>query len=73
MTMNNTLELVPWTPCNSAVIDSCYKCFFDLDTSWLLTNQNYQITFRISEFGTKRIIAERLNFKIVDKMSQTDY
>ena len=73
MTMNNTIELVPWTPCNSAVIDNCYKCFFDLDTSWLLTNQNYQITFRISEFGTKRIIAERLNFKIVDKMSPTDY
>lgn len=73
MTMNNTIELVPWTPCNSAVIDSCYKCFFDLDTSWLLTNQNYQITFRINEFGTKRIIAERLNFKIVDKMFPLDY
>jgi hypothetical protein len=73
MTMNNTTELVPWTPCNSAIIDNCYKCFFDLDTSWLLTNQNYQITFRINEFGTKRIIAERLNFKIVDKMFPLDY
>lgn len=73
MAMNNTTELVPWTPCNSAVIDNCYKCFFDLDTSWLLTNQNYQITFRINEFGTKRIIAERLNFKIVDKMFPLDY
>lgn len=73
MSMNNTIEMIPWTSCNSAVIDGCYKCFFDLDTSWLLTNQNYQITFRINEFGTKRIIAERLNFKIVDKLSPLDY
>lgn len=73
LTMNNNIELVPWTPCDSAIIDNTYKCFLDLDTSWLLTNQNYQITFRISEFGTKKIIAERLNFKIVDKMFPLDY
>ena len=51
----------------------CAKSFLDLDTSWLLTNQNYQITFRINELGTRRIIAEKLSFKIVDKLYPQDY
>lgn len=73
LSMNNVIELIPWTACNSAIIDGCAKSFFDLDTSWLLTNQNYQITFRINELGTKRIIAEKLSFKIVDKLYPQDY
>jgi len=73
MSMNNVIEIIPWTPCNSAIIDGCNKCFLDLDTSWLLSNQNYQITFRINELGTKRIIAEKLSFKIVDKLYPQDY
>lgn len=73
LSMNNIIELIPWTPCNSAIIDNCAKCFLDLDTSWLLSNQNYQITFRINELGTKRIIAEKLSFKIVDKLYPMDY
>ena len=73
LSMNNVVELISWTPCNSAVIDGCAKSFLDLDTSWLLTNQNYQITFRINELGTKRIIAEKLSFKIVDKLYPQDY
>lgn len=73
MSMNNNIEIIPWTSCNLAIIDGCAKCFLDLDTSWLLTNQNYQITFRINELGTKRIIAEKLNFKVVDKLFPLDY
>lgn len=73
LSMNNVVELISWTPCNSAVIDGCAKSFLDLDTSWLLTNQNYQITFRINELGTRRIIAEKLSFKIVDKLYPQDY
>lgn len=73
LSMNNVNELIPWTPCNSAIIDGVYKCFFDLDTSWLLTNQNYQVTFRINELGTRRIIAEKLSFKIVNKLYPLDY
>lgn len=73
LSMNNVIELIPWTPCDSAIIDGCAKNFLDLDTSWLLTNQNYQITFRINELGTRRIIAEKLSFKIVDKLYPTDY
>lgn len=73
LSMNNVIELIPWTPCNCAIIDNCAKSFLDLDTSWLLTNQNYQITFRINELGTRRIIAEKLNFKIVNKLYPQDY
>jgi hypothetical protein len=73
LSMNNVIEIIPWTPCNSAIIDGCAKSFLDLDTSWLLSNQNYQITFRINELGTRRIIAEKLNFKIVDKLYPQDY
>lgn len=73
LSMNNVIELIPWTPCNSAIIDNCMKCFFDLDTSWLLTNQNYQISFRINELGTRRIIAEKLIFSVVDKLNNQDY
>jgi len=73
LSMNNVIELIPWTPCNSAIIDGCAKSFLDLDTSWLLSNQNYQITFRINELGTRRIIAEKLSFKIVDKLYPQDY
>ena len=59
-------ELIPWTAMNAAIIDSSLSCYFDLDTSWLLNAQIYKIEFRISEFGTKRLIADSLTFKVIN-------
>lgn len=64
MSVNN--EVVPWTSVNSAIIDGCLKSFFDIDTSWLLNSQLYTVTLRISELGTKRIIPETINFRILN-------
>jgi len=59
-------ELVPWTPMNASIIDDCLTCFFDLDTSWLLNAQTYKIEFRISEFGTKRMLPDVITFNVVN-------
>jgi len=59
-------ELVPWTAMNSVIIDGCQSCYFDLDTSWLLNAQIYKIEFRISEFGTKRLLPDTLTFKVIN-------
>ena len=68
LTMNNNILLIDWTQTNSAVINGCFKSFFDVDTSWLQTNQTYQINFRIAELGTKRILTEKIHFKVVDRV-----
>jgi len=62
-------ELVPWTAMNNAIVDDCLSCFFDLDTSWLLDLQTYKIEFRISEFGTKRLISDTLRFKVINPIT----
>jgi hypothetical protein len=49
---------------NAAIINDCLSSYFDLDTSWLLNSQVYKIEFRISEFGTKRLIPDTLTFKV---------
>lgn len=59
-------EVIPWTSMNTAIIDDCLSCYFDLDTSWLLDSQIYKIEFRISEFGTKRLIPDPLIFKVIN-------
>lgn len=59
-------ELVPWTAMNAAIIDNCLSCYFDLDTSWLLNAQIYKIEFRISEFGTKRLLPDVLTFNVIN-------
>ena len=59
-------EVVPWAPMNAAIISDCLSCYFDLDTSWLLNSQVYKIEFRISEFGTKRLVPDTLTFKVVN-------
>lgn len=59
-------EVHPWAPMNSSIIDDSLTCFFDLDTSWLLDSQVYTIEFRISEFGTKRMLPNRLTFSIMN-------
>ncbi|HWY33635.1 MAG TPA: hypothetical protein VNX68_03250, partial [Nitrosopumilaceae archaeon] len=66
MSMGVENELVPWTAMNVAFIDDCISCYFDLDTSWLLNSQIYKIEFRISEFGTKRLIPDSLTFRVLN-------
>lgn len=66
ISMSTIDEIIPWTPMNISIINDCLSCYFDLDTSWLLNAQNYKIEFRISEFGTKRLIPDTLTFKVVN-------
>lgn len=67
LTMNENMEFIPWTSTNSAIINGVHKSFIDIDTSWLLTNQNYQINFRINDLGTKKVLNEKLYFRVVNK------
>ena len=48
LTLNQKDEIIPWTDANYTVIDNYLTYFFDLDTSWLLSNQTYQINFIIN-------------------------
>ncbi len=59
-------EFVPWTQMNTAIISDCLSCYFDLDTVCLLNLQVYKIEFRISEFGTKKLIPDTLTFRVVN-------
>ena len=63
--MNNQSEIIPWTEINQAVIDDCKTNYFDLDASWLLQNQVYQINFKVNEMGTNRVMPEKINFKVI--------
>ena len=65
MIMNNQTEIIPWTEVNQAIIDDCKTNYLDLDASWLLQNQTYQISFMISEMGTNRVMPEKINFRVV--------
>jgi len=65
MIMNNQVEVIPWTEVNHAVIDDCTTNYFDVDASWLLHNQTYQISFKINEMGTNRVMPERIDLKII--------
>lgn len=67
MIQNEITEVVPWSSFNTIVIDGCTKEFFDLETSWLLSNQNYTIELRVNELGTKRVLDEKVYFKIFDE------
>jgi len=64
---NEITETIPWSSFNTIVIDGCTKEFFDLDTSWLLSNQNYTIELRVNELGTKRVLSEKVYFRIFDE------
>ena len=61
---NEVTEIVPWTAFNTIVLNNCNKEYIDLDTSWLLDNQNYKIELRINELGTKKIIDELIYFRV---------
>jgi hypothetical protein len=63
--MNNQIEVIPWTEVNQAVIDDCKTNYFDLDASWLLHNQTYQLNFMIDEMGTSRVMPERIDLKVI--------
>ena len=63
--MNNEIETIPWTDVNRAVFDDCSINYFDLDCSWLLHNQTYQINFKINEMGTSRVMPERIDLKVI--------
>lgn len=65
MTMNSQLEIIPWTAVNQIVLDNCKTNYFDIDGSWLLHNQTYQIDFRISEMGVNRVMPEKIIFKVI--------
>ena len=59
-------EVVGWTQMNTSFFSSDPTSWFDLDTSWLLTDQIYQIQFRINELGTLRTI-ETVSFRVVNQ------
>ena len=67
MIQNEITETIPWSSFNTIVIDGCAKEFMDLDTSWLLSNQNYTIELRVNELGTKRVLDEKIYFRIFDE------
>jgi hypothetical protein len=67
--MNVKDEIIPWTQCNYTMIDGCLTYFFDLDTTWLLSNQSYAINFRINELGTKRVVEEKVKFRVLKDIS----
>ena len=67
--MNVKDEIIPWSQCNYTLIDGCLTYFFDLDTSWLLSNQTYTINFRINELGTKRVVEEKVIFRVLKNPS----
>jgi hypothetical protein len=61
---NEVTEVIPWSKFNTIVINNSIKHFVDIDSTWLLDNQNYKIEIRIDELGTKRLIPEFVNFKV---------
>lgn len=67
LVQNEITEVIPWSKFNYIVLDNCSKEFLDLDTSWLLPNQNYTIELRVNELGTKRILDEDIYFRIANE------
>jgi hypothetical protein len=72
MVMNSVDEIIPWTATNTAIIDGCQKSFFDIDASWLLDNQTYEIALRINQFGVKKMLPERINFRVRDSYTTVE-
>ena len=65
LVQNEITETIPWSKFNTIVIKNSIKHFIDIDTSWLLDNQNYKIELRINELGTRRIIPETVIFRVI--------
>jgi hypothetical protein len=64
--MNSQVEVVPWSQVNRIVTDNCLSHYIDLDTIWLLHNQNYRVEFKMQEYGTNRRLPETLEFKVIN-------
>lgn len=71
LVMNNQDELVPWTSFNKIVLNKCDSNYFVLDTSWLLSNQTYEVQIRISELGTIRTLPESIKFRTINAIQET--
>ena len=67
--MNNQFDVIGWTSVDRAVFNNCETNFFDIDSTWLLHNQTYQITFKINEMGTSRLLPENLTFRVLREFS----
>ena len=63
--LNNEKEIIPWTEINQAVVKKEKINYLNLDTSWLLHNQTYQLQFQIEEWGTTRLYPQTYTFKIL--------
>ena len=61
---NQITEVIPWSEFNTIVSENCSQFFIDVDTSWLMDNQNYQIELRVNELGTKKVLNESVYFAI---------
>lgn len=64
LVQNEITEIIPWSQFNTIIINNSIKHFIDVDTSWLLENQNYKIELLINELGTKRMLPEKVIFRI---------
>jgi hypothetical protein len=67
MVMNSQDEVIPWTSVNQIILNNCPTSYFELDSSWLLHNQTYEIEFKMRELGTSRILSERIKFRVLRK------
>jgi hypothetical protein len=65
MIMNQHTQIIPWTSMNQQIYNNCKTNYFDIDSSWLLHNQNYEIFFRIKEMGTSRVMPSSLKFNVI--------
>jgi len=68
LVMNDNIEMIPWTSVHSAVINSNYKSYIDIDASWLLTNQSYTIWFRVNDLGVKKTLPDPVRFRVQEKL-----
>ncbi len=67
--MNNQEDVIPWTNVNQAVINGKKLNYFLLDTSWLLHNQTYTISFKVEELGTSRTLPTQTTFRVLRPFS----
>jgi len=69
LVMNNQEEVIPWTSMNRAVRNGCQETYFDLDASWLLHNQTYEVLFKIEELGSSKLLNESIRFNVLRQFS----
>ncbi len=66
LSMNTNIELIPWTDTNSVIIDGSLKSYIDIDTTWLLNNQTYEIALKVNDIGTSKVLSNHIFFSVVD-------